>query len=71
MRNRNDETRHAVAEVAESVIAKWVDTACNIMLATLGSDDVEGRRVVKQMRHLHLAEPGIPAQRIAQQLSAE
>lgn len=63
--NDDEQKRHRLADIAEGVILEWVDTAYRIALAGLGTDDTAARQAVDQMRHLHLAEPWIPANRIA------
>lgn len=53
-----------VAEVAEKAIAEWVDTAYRTVATSLPRGS-HALRVLDELRHLHLAEPWIPANRIA------
>jgi len=56
--------RTRIAEVVEEIIHKWVDTAYRTVATSLFDDD-PARRALDEMRHLHLAEPWIPAHTVA------
>lgn len=49
--------------IVQSVLARYIETAYRTMLAGLGDlgDEPAQRKAVEQMRHLHLAEPWLPA----------
>jgi hypothetical protein len=64
----------ALRETAEAVIAAWVDTGYRTALAGIGrpSNEHEVGKVagIEQMRHLHLAEPWLPAHWLIEKIAA-
>lgn len=62
-----DESRAWLVQVAEQIIAQWVDTAYRITLC----GEAELHPGAERMRHLHLAEPWLPACKIADAVLSE
>lgn len=65
------EHRAWLVQVAEQAIARWVETGYRVALAGVGSDDEAARKMADQLRHLHLAEPWLPAVKIADAVLSE
>lgn len=65
-----DNYRAQMVEVSENIIRQWVETAYRITMATIGESDCVARSAVRGMRHLHLAQPYLPAIQIADAIMA-
>lgn len=65
------EHRAWLVQTAEQIIARWVETGYRTALAGLGDNDEVARKMADQLRHLHLAEPWLPASKIADALLSE
>jgi len=61
--------RELIIETVEAVVQAWVDTAYKTACAGFGETDGRALEALKQMRHLHLAEPWLPAVKVANVLA--
>jgi hypothetical protein len=68
----DEDTRHKVRQLIEEEIARYVEIGYRTFLAGIGEsgDEPAQRKAAEQLRHLHYAEPWLPADLAAEAVLA-